>query len=61
LPLGLWRVCDRYVVANALVAALFWLYMMQPDRNMLISGVLAVHVAPEQHVWSHGHNQTCII
>jgi len=30
--------------------ALFWLYMLQPDRNMLVSEVLAVHVAPEQHV-----------
>jgi len=45
-------VCDRYVGANAfpLVADLFWLYTLQPDRNMLVSGVLAVHVAPEQHV-----------
>ena len=45
-------VCDRYVGANAfpLVADLFWLYTLQPDRNMLVSGILAVHVAPEQHV-----------
>jgi len=34
---------------------------LQPDRNMLVSGVLAVHVAPEQHVWAHRHNQTGII
>ena len=57
------RVCDRYVGANAfpLVAALFWLYMLQPDRNMLVSGVLAAYVAPEQHVWAYRHNQIGII
>jgi len=35
--------------------------MPQPDRNMPVSGVLAVHVASEQHVWTHRHNQTGII
>ena len=44
--------CDRYVGANAflLLAALFWLCVLQTDRNMLVSGVRAVHIAPEQHV-----------
>jgi hypothetical protein len=57
------RVCDRYVGANAfpLVAALFWLYILQPEQKLLVTGVLVVHAAPEQHVWKHRHNQTGII
>jgi hypothetical protein len=57
------RVYDRYVGANAflLVAALFWLYMLQSDRNMLVSGVRAVDVASEQHVWAYCHGQKGII
>lgn len=45
-------VCDRFVGADAfpLVAALHWMYMLQPDRKLLVSVVRAVHVAPEQHV-----------
>jgi hypothetical protein len=57
------RACGKNVGANAfsLVAPLFWLYMLQPGRNMLVSGVRAIQVAPEQHVWAHRHNQTGII
>ena len=47
--------------AFSLVATLFWLHRLQPGRNMLVSGARAVHVAPEQHVWAHRHNQTGII
>jgi hypothetical protein len=34
-------VCAKNVGANAfsLVATLFWLYMLQPGRNVLVSGV----------------------
>jgi hypothetical protein len=37
-------VCVKNVEANAfsLVAALFWLSMLQPERNMLVSGVWAL-------------------
>jgi hypothetical protein len=31
---------------------LFWLYVFQPDRKLLVSVVRMVHAAPEQHVWS---------
>jgi hypothetical protein len=53
----------KNVGANAfsLVATLFWLYMLQPGKYMLVSGVRAVHVASEQHIWQHRHNQTGII
>ena len=56
-------VCVKNVGANAfsLVVTLFWLYTLQPDRNMLVSGARAIHVAPEQHVWPPRHNQTGII
>ena len=43
--MGVRQICSGQRVP--LVAALFWLYMLQPDRNMLVSGVLAVHVASE--------------
>jgi hypothetical protein len=57
------RVCVKNVGVNAfsLVATLFWLYVLQPGRNLLVSGGAAVHVGPEQHVWAHRHNQTGII
>ena len=57
-------VCVKNVGPNAfslLAAALFWLYTLRPDRNMLVSGVRAVHVAREQHFWLYRHNQTGII
>ena len=47
--------------AFSLVATLFWLYTLQPGRNMVVSGVRSGHVAPEQRVWPHRHNQTGII
>jgi hypothetical protein len=47
--------------AFSLVATLFWLYMLQPGRTMLVSGVRAVHAVPEQHVWTHRYNQIGII
>lgn len=57
------RVCVKNAGVNAfsLVATLFWLYVLQPGRNMLVSGVQAVHVAPERHVWSYRHNQAGLI
>lgn len=58
------RVCVKNQEgANAfsLVAALIWLYMLQPGRNMLASEGQAIHAAPEQHVWAYRHNQTGII
>ena len=44
------RVKNVGVNAFSLVATLFWLYMLHTGRNMLVSGVWAVHLAPEQHV-----------
>jgi hypothetical protein len=45
-------VCVKNVGASAfsLVAALFWLYMWQPERNMLVSGVWALQagIQPSQ-------------
>ena len=56
----LFRVHVKNVGLNAfsLFAALFWLYSLLPGRNMLVSGLRAVHVAPERHVCAHRHNQT---
>ena len=53
-------VCVKNVGANTfpLVAAFFWLYTLQPGRKLLVSAAGAVHVAPDQHVWGHCHNQT---
>jgi hypothetical protein len=31
--------------------------MFKPGRNMLVSGVRAVRVAPEEHVWARRHNR----
>ncbi len=54
---------DRYAGPDGCLpaAAFSWWYMPQSDRNVLVSGMLAVHIASEQHVWVHRHNQTDII
>ena len=45
----------------SLVATEFWLYVLQPGRNVLFSGMRTVHVTPDQHIWAHRNNQTGII
>ena len=52
------RVKNAGANAFSLVATLFWLHMLQPGRNMLVSGVRAVSLAPEQRVCTRRHNQT---
>jgi hypothetical protein len=63
LNLPRFRVCVKNVEANALslVAGPVLVVHVATRQNVLVSGVRAVHVAPEQHVWMHRHNQTGII